>query len=354
MTQPLHNSAACVNSRDLVRAALAGKPTPRVPAGPLVVHAAAALAGVPIEEYTLDPGVMVDCVCRYYERFRPDAVWLSADTWVTAEAMGAAVAFPGPNQPMAGAGGPCVKSAADIDRLPAPDPHALGRMPRMLEAMRRLRQRLGEEVFIVGCFDQSPFSLACSLAEINELMMRLVTDPAFVEALLEKCIAHASAYAIALAEAGADMLSTGDSPAGMIGPDFYQQFARPAERRVFHAIHEACDVPASLHICGDARRLLAAMAASGADVLEIDHLVPLAEACRIVPDSIALWGNLDPVGVIRNGTPESIRLATERAVAEVRRHGRRRFVLSSGCTLAPDTPPKNITALLQPLPCEPS
>jgi uroporphyrinogen-III decarboxylase len=206
-----------MTSRKLVQAVLAGKQTPRVPTGPLAVHVTAALAGVRIEDYTLDPSVMVDCICRYYERFQPDAVWLSADTWVTAEAMGAAVAFPGPNQPMAGTGKSIVQSAADIDRLPAPDPHSRGRMPLMLEVLRRLRQRLGEDVFIVACFDQSPFSLACALAGINELMMMLVTDPPFVEGMLDPCVAHASAYAIALAEAGADMLGTGDSPAGMIG-----------------------------------------------------------------------------------------------------------------------------------------
>ena len=59
---------------------------------------------------------------RYYEGFRPDAVWLSADTWVTAQAMGAAVAFPAGNQPMGGTGEPLVRAAADIDRIPPPDP----------------------------------------------------------------------------------------------------------------------------------------------------------------------------------------------------------------------------------------
>ena len=168
-------------------------------------------------------------------------------------------------------------------------------------------------------------------------MMMLVTDPPFVEGMLEPCIAHASAYAIALAEAGADMLSTGDSPAGMIGPDLYREFALPAERRVFETIHASCDVPASLHICGDARHILAAMATSGADVLEIDHLVSLADACRVVPADVALWGNLDPVGVLRSGTPEAVKAAAAKAVATVRSHGRMRFVLSTGCTLAADT-----------------
>lgn len=335
-----------MNSRKLVQAALAGEPTPRIPTGPLAVHVTATLAGVSIEDYTRNPEVMADCICRYHEHFQPDAIWLSADTWVTAEAMGAAVAFPAPGQPMAGTGETLVKSAADIDRLPAPDPASLGRMPMMLEAMRLLRKRLGDDVFIVGCFDQSPFSLACALVDINEMMMKLADDPPFVEALLEHCIGHASAYAIALGQAGADMLSTGDSPAGLTGPDLYQEYLLPAERQVFEAIRSACDIPSSLHICGNSTHILPAMASSGADVLEIDHLVPLDEACRLVPDNIALWGNLDPVSVIRNGTPEDVMAAAAEAVATVTKHGRSRFVLSSGCTLAPDTPHENISALI--------
>lgn len=335
-----------MTGRELVLAALAGQRTPRVPNGPLAVHLTAALAGVSIEDYTLDPVTMVDCVCRYYERFRPDAVWLSADTWITAEAMGAAVAFPGAGQPMGGTGETLVGEVADIDRLPAPDPSSLGRMPRMLEAMTLLRERLGDEVFIVGCFDQSPFSLACALADINEMMMKLVTDPPFVEALMEHCIAHAAAYAVALGNAGADLLSTGDSPAGLVGPELYEEFALPAEQGVFEAIAAGCGVPSSLHICGNSTHILPAMATSGAAVLEIDHLVPLDMACRLVPDTVALWGNLDPVSVVRNGTPELVTHAAAEAVAAVTAHGRKRFVLSSGCTLPPDTPPENIAAML--------
>jgi len=136
-----------MNSREIVKSALAGRETPRVATGPLAVHLTAALAGVSMEDYTLDPDVMVDCICRYHERFRPDAVWFSADTWITAEAMGAEVGFPAAGQPMGGTGKTLVNSAADIDRLPAPDPSSLGRMPMMLEAMAKLRQRLGDDGF---------------------------------------------------------------------------------------------------------------------------------------------------------------------------------------------------------------
>ena len=180
------------------------------------------------------------------------------------------------------------------------------------------------------------------------MMMKLVTDPPFVKALLEYCVAHASAYGVALGKAGADLLSTGDSPAGLIGPEFYDEFALPAERRVFETIADGCGVPTSLHICGDSTPILPAMATSGAAVLEIDHLVSLDDACRLVPDSIALWGNLDPVSIVRNGNPATVRQAAQDAVTTIRSHKRKRFVLSSGCTLPPDTPADNIAAMLAP------
>jgi Uroporphyrinogen decarboxylase (URO-D) len=124
-------------SKHLVAQTMLGQPVPRAVSGPLAVHYCASLAGVSMREYTLDPRALADCVICYHETFHPDAVWLSADTWVTAQAMGAAVAFPTEYQPMAGTGSPLVRSLADIDRIPAPDPGSQGRWPTKLEAYLR-------------------------------------------------------------------------------------------------------------------------------------------------------------------------------------------------------------------------
>jgi len=74
-------------SKELVRATLGGGTVPRYPAGPLAVHYCARFAGASVRQYTSDAAVLAESVIRYYERFRPDAVWLSADTWVNAQAM---------------------------------------------------------------------------------------------------------------------------------------------------------------------------------------------------------------------------------------------------------------------------
>ena len=73
-----------MNSKELVSLLLTGKPAPRTATGPLAVHHYARLAGISIDEYTSDPAALADSVVRYWEKFEPDAVWLSADTWVSA------------------------------------------------------------------------------------------------------------------------------------------------------------------------------------------------------------------------------------------------------------------------------
>ena len=335
-----------MTSKQLVAAALAGQPVPRVPTGPLAVHFCAGHAGYTLRQYTTDAAIMAESVIRYYERFKPDAIWLSADTWVSAEAMGMKVGAHGDNQPFGALGGPLITRAADIDRIPAPNVGSQGRYPLMLEALERIVAALGKEVFIVACMDQYPFSLAAALMDINEIMLKLYDDPPFVEALLERCAEYTLAYGTALAAAGADMLSGGDSPAGLVGPALYEEVVLPAERNVLEKLKPAVGIPVSLHICGNATPILPLMAASGADVLELDHAVDLATACRIVGPDLALWGNLDPVSLLARSTPERIRAEASAAIAATRAAGHSRFVLSSGCTLAVETPPENLDALI--------
>jgi MtaA/CmuA family methyltransferase len=318
-----------------------------VPTGPLAVHFCAQFAGATLRQYSTDARVLAESVVRYYERFRPNAGWLSADTWVSAEAMGARVGSVDEHQPLGGWGGPWVRSARDIDRLPSPDPSTQGRYPILLEALQRIVQALGRDVFVVACFDQYPFSLAAALLGVNEIMLNVVEDRPLVEALMERCLEFSVAYARALDRAGPDLLSGGDSPAALLGPRLYREVAWPFERRVIRALKASTATPVSLHICGDALPFLPDMALSGADVLEIDHKVDLRRACEIVGPAVALWGNLDPVAVLAQGPPEQVRAQAQAAVAAARAARHSRFVLSSGCTLAVETPVENLDALLR-------
>jgi MtaA/CmuA family methyltransferase len=217
----------------------------------------------------------------------------------------------------------------------------------MIEAVQRVREAIGSEVFIVACFDQYPFSLACAMMGMDVTMVKLIDDRAMVQAVMERGLEYALAYARALADAGADMLSGGDSPAGLIGPKSYRDVALPFERRLIAALKSSVTVPVALHICGNSAPILGQMASSGADVLELDHLVNIRDACHTVGPEITIWGNLDPVGVLGQGTVDDVRRATGELMQIVDECGHDRFVLSSGCTLSVETPSENILAMFE-------
>ena len=117
----------------------------------------------------------------------------------------------------------------------------------MLDALRRIRKAVGDEVFLVACFDQYPFSLACELLGIERAMLCLCDDRPLIEAVMERALDYAAAYARALADAGADMLSGGDSPAGLLGPRFYREAALPLEKRLIARLK--ADVRACPSLC---------------------------------------------------------------------------------------------------------
>lgn len=340
-------SRAGSGSRELVQRALQGLPVSRVPWGPLAVHFCARLAGCSVRRYSTDAEALTESVLAFYRRFRPDALWVSADTWVSAEAMGTRVGSPSEDLPLGGVGPPLIRTIRDIERIPPPDPDTQGRYPLMREALSRLQEQVGQETFLVGCFDQYPFSLAAALAGLERVMVLAVEDPPFLLALMERCLEYSLAYARALRRAGADMLSGGDSPAGLLGPRLYRELALPFEMRLIRQLKAEGSGPVSLHICGNALPILKDMAGSGADVLEIDHNVDIAEACRRVGPDVAIWGNLDTVGVLSQGGPADVGRAVREALDAVKAAGHPRFVLSSGCTLAWETPGENLDAARQ-------
>ena len=145
-----------------------------------------------------------------------------------------------------------------------------------------------------------------------------------------------------MAQAGADMLSTGDSPAGLMGAELYRQVALPAEQQVFRKLKNLTDAFLSLHICGKVDHLLPDMIHAGADVLELDSRTNLEHACQEIPAHISVWGNLDPVALLEKGLPSQVYHEIEKIRTILNHYQRKRFVLSSGCALSMDTNRENL------------
>ena len=336
-----------MNGKQRALAAFRGEAQDRVPVIPIVGQAAAGFCGVPIREHSHDPHTLARCQIECARRFGYDGVYIAADTWVNAEAVG----FPNVEHPAdapACGHGTWIESVEQIEALALPDPKRSGRWPIMVQAVREAVHMAGDELLIIGNFDQSPFDLACQLREINRFMVDLVENPEFAHRLLDYCAKAVSRYAVAMAEAGAHVLNTGDSAASgsLVGPRIYAEFAFPYEKRVFEAVRARFDTPISLHICGDTSTCIERMIQTGATGIEIDHVMDLRRARQVCAERVTAIGNLDPVDQLLRGTPPSIQAAC-RACREAFA-GSSRFILSTGCAISPLTPPEHLAAMAVP------
>lgn len=86
---------------------------------------------------------------------------------------------------------------------------------------------------------------------------------------------------------------------------------------------------------------------SGAAALHFGNAIDMVSALQECPSSLLVMGNIDPVGIMKQASPEVVRketLALLEATASCRN-----FVLSTGCDVPPQVSQENIAAFFQAL-----
>src|SRR3974377_665480 len=176
-----------------------------------------------------------------------------------------------------------------------------------IEGVALLAAKAGAEKIVEG-WVEGPCAMAADLRGLNSLMLDFFHDRGFVIDLFEFVVAMNLRFARAQVEAGAMLIGVGDAAASLVGPKVYQEFVFPYEQKLIDGLH-ALGTRVRLHICGNTRKILGHMGRLGADIVDLDFLAPLGEGRAAMGDRQVLLGNIDPVRVLRDGSPESIRQA---------------------------------------------
>jgi MtaA/CmuA family methyltransferase len=179
-----------------------------------------------------------------------------------------------------------------------------------------------------------PFAEACSLCGVSEFMYMMMDQPALAHRILDFLTDIVIDFSLAQIGAGAHMIGAGDAAASLISPAMYAEFALPYEQRVCDAIHHANSF-IKLHICGQTSQKLELIVTSGADLFNVDHLVPLEDARDVYSQHDKCFkGNLNPVADIMYSTPEQ---CLEAALDCIAIASGTRYMLSAGCEIPAET-----------------
>jgi [methyl-Co(III) methanol-specific corrinoid protein]:coenzyme M methyltransferase len=304
-----------------------------------VVVPALESTGLAFHQIHDDPERMARAAETSLRRFGFASVTVPFDLGVEASALGAEVDFHGDvpypvyptlKQPLAG-------DPEDL-RLEVPSNLAgHGRVPVVLEAIRLLKGRAGQEA-AVGAWVPGPYTLALQLVSMVEMITAVAREPAAVGKILDELTEVVAAVALAYREAGADFITVhemGGSP-GFIGPRAFEELVQPRLQRLLAAL----PAPRVLSICGSTNRAMPLLAACGADALSVDQTNNLARSRETLGPGVLLFGNIDPVGVLANGDEAAVRAAVRRAIeAGV-------DAVWPGCDLAPAIPLENLRAMV--------
>lgn len=316
---------------------LKGESVDHPPFHPIIMRWAAKYAGIRYRDFCLDPLSKCYAMIRCARDFDIDWVTVMSDPWAEASAFGIKVEYPEDSLPVDTGGH--LEDTESAARLKKYDPLANTRCVNRLKEISEFRKQAGNELFIVG-WVEGPVAEYVDLRRATNASMDFFLDPESVEKAMDIIVESAMEFITLQIREGADCIGVGDAFCSQIGPDLYRTFAFERQKKMIDHIHDQ-GAFAKLHICGNTESILPLMISTGADIIDIDHLVPsMADFASLLRPGQVFSGKADPVTIIQNGTYDVIK----QSVLDDLRESSGRCIISAGCEITPGTSVENMKA----------
>jgi len=289
-------------------------------------------------DFCFSPDKAAEVTLQPINRYDMDAAILFADILLVPIALGRDVRF------IKGTG-PVLDplNASDITKLD----NNLSVLKPVYETVRLVRSKLDPSKTLIG-FCGGPWTVATYMIEgrgtpKKEMAKRFAYEnPEAMDLLLDR-IADASAhYLISQGQTGADVLKIFESWAENLSPDLFERLViRPTQRIITKVRHAGITQP----IIGFPRGA-GLNAARYAYAVKIEGLalgtdVPLSDMRSLMPDDLALQGNLDPLALRIGG--DTLKQAVQSVLDSI--NGPHIFNLGHGVT--PDVKIENVHAVVK-------
>jgi MtaA/CmuA family methyltransferase len=331
-----------MNGWDRYSAVLSGRQPDHLPRVPILMAFAANHIGSNYGAFASDYRVLVDANLRCAEEFGMDQVSTISDPYRETAGFGAEIEFVKDGVPRCHK--PPLADTLDLSRLKKPDPLSSPRMLDRVRAVEAFKKAVGGQLSILG-WVEGPAAEAADLRGVENFLLDLAEEEQYAGELMDRCVEVGVEFAAAQARAGAETVGVGDAICSQVSPRMYEELILPRQQRLIRGVH-AAGAKVRLHICGNITRLLPAVAKTGADLVDGDWMVDLAEARRVLGPRTVLVGNLDPVRAVMQSTPERIRAGVAGLYGKLGNP----YMVSAGCEVPPGTPPENLKALCAPVP----
>jgi MtaA/CmuA family methyltransferase len=326
-----------MNSLQRTQDFIDGHKVDRPPFHPILMRLAAKYAGIKYKDFCLDYRKKCEANIRCATDFSYDWVNVMSDPYAEASAYGIGLTYPEDNLPQVTNW--LVNEINETDKIKILKPEDHFRMQARVDEIREFSRLVGDTQFICG-WVEGPLAEYCDLRDLSSACMDMYENPDKLRKALIIITENAISFATAQVKAGAHCIGMGDAVCSLISPDLYQEFIFPLEKAVIDHVH-SLGARVKLHICGNTSGILHDMIKTGADIVDIDHLVgSMGDYIDLFPPRQVPSGNSDPVSVIKDGNNKSIEESVKKCYSDTRGRG----IVSAGCEIPPDTSYDNMMA----------
>lgn len=328
-----HPQRAGVTGKELVLKTLRHEPTPAVPWVPFAGVHAGRLKNYSAQDVLTHADHLLESLLEVNRLYTPDGQPAVFDVQLEAEILGCQLAW-AEDSPPSVATHPLQDNPAIPTRLPD---RADGRIPMVLDVMRRLQAAVGETTALYGLIT-GPFTLASHLRG-TDLFMDFVDQPEYVCALLEYTGQVAQQMATYSIEAGMDVVAVVDPLISQISPRHFKRFMAPVFTGLFSAIR-AHGALSSFFVCGDATKNIEGMCQTGPDGIAVDENVAMPSAKQITDRyNITLQGNIPLTSRMLLGSQQDNMQYVVDLLDHLDPHN---LIVSPGCDMPYATPVDNV------------
>lgn len=220
----------------------------------------------------------------------------------------------------------------------------------------RLRRELDRliaddaDTFKFASIGFSMFERAWTLCGMENLLMDMILEPAFVDSLLDDITEYNLRIVGIALEYPIDGFHFGDDwgqQRGMImGPDYWRRFIKPRMARMYGRVKER-GLAVSQHSCGDIHEIFPDLIDIGLDIYQTvqPEIYDLRQLKKEYGGSLTFWGGISTQRLLPFASPDEVRRVTRETLRLMGAGGG--YVAAPTHAVPGDVPPENVLAMLE-------
>lgn len=331
--------------KELLFRTLRHEETERAPWVPFAGVHAGKLKGYTATEMLTDVDKAVESLMEVNRLYKPDGQPVIFDLQIEAECLGCDLTW-ADDCPPSVSGHPLDGSDEEPPETPCdckiPTKES-GRIPYVLEVMRRMKENVGETTALYGLIC-GPFTLASHLRG-NNLFTDMFDFEEEVESLFAFCNRVCMKMADYYIEAGMDVIAIVDPLISQISTAHFEQYMTEPYTELFARIREQ-GAFSSFFVCGDATRNVEVMCQTNPDSISVDENVNLLAAKEITDKyNVVIGGNIPLTSIMLLGNQQDNMKFAVDLLDSVK--VKKNFILAPGCDMPYDVPVENCIGVAQ-------